>query len=147
MFYEQDLVFLVFPRYPVFQKNELLKFLLLRFVCKDARRWGRNGGKVQMFQIYLPQNTVLALKKNAFSSNLEGEGKQKFLSVPTMLEYSYQFKNILIGYAFSNISKIISLYLRPQFYYTFCAGFLYQKMLYIMLQRNIHYIQIISFVR
>ena len=87
------------------------------------------------------------LWKNAFSSNLEGEGKQKFLSVPTMLEYSYQFKNILIGYAFSNISKIISLYLRPQFYYTFCAGFLYQKMLYIMLQRNIHYIQIISFVR
>ena len=86
-------------------------------------------------------------EKNAFSSNLEGEGKQKFLSVTTMLEYSYQFKSILIGYAFPNISKIISLYLRPQFHYTFCAGFLYQKMLYIMLQRNIHYIQIISFVR
>ena len=60
------------------------------------------------------------LSKNAFSSNLDGEKKQNFLSAPTILEHSYQFKNILLGYTFPNISKIISFYLPPQFHYKFC---------------------------
>ena len=63
------------------------------------------------------------LWKNVFSSNLEGDRKQNFLSVPTMLEYSYQFKNILLGYTFPNISKTISLFLPPQFHYKFCESY------------------------
>ena len=63
------------------------------------------------------------LWKNAFFSNLEGERKQNFLSVPTMLEYSYQFKNKLRGYTFPNKSKTISLFLPPQFHYKFCDSY------------------------
>ena len=84
--------FWILPDILFFREKKLLELLLLRFVWKDIRVWCRNGSKVQMLQIYLLQNTFLALKNALAILRVK---KQNFLSVPTILEHSYQVKNIL----------------------------------------------------
>ena len=83
------LIFLVFAEWPFFYEKKLPKFLLLRFLGKDVKRVDSGmAEKVQMWQIYLQQNTFLALR-NRFSSNLVSEKKQNFLSAQNMVEHSY----------------------------------------------------------
>ena len=136
----RHLIFLDFADILLFRKKNFWNFCCWD-LCEKIWVWGKNGNKMQMLQICLLQNTFLALKK--CSSNLESE--KNFLSVSTIVEHSYYVKNKLLGYTFPNISKIVSLYLPPQFHHKFREGycgqsrfdswqfFLHQKMLYKML--------------
>ena len=119
MFYQQAFNFSRFCQIYCFSEKKLSELLLLRFVWKDIRGWGRNSSKVQMLQIYLLQNTFLTLQ-NALAI-LRVKKKTFFLS---QLYWSIGTKlRTLPGYTFPNISKIISLFLPPQFHHKFREGY------------------------
>ena len=141
MFYQQAFDFSGFFQISYFSEKKTCNFYCWD-LCQKIWGWGRNSSNVQMLQICWLQNTFLALKK--WIRNLDS-GKKIFLSISTILEHSWQVKNILLGYKFPNTLKKNCLYLPPQFHHRFREVYcgqsrfdswqllFHQKMLYKML--------------